>query len=179
MKMPVATLCKDITAAGLLVLVLTPLFCGAIYLQQNLQGKMTKKVATAAHVETFSAPTEYPKINLVSPFARLPQNRENTPQVPSAQLPDAPPRPQIPGPSTPAVGQAGNAGGGVASSPATPVVRSIVTGAKGNMAIVAYGNSEIVVEAGQETSFGSIDSITTEGVSIDGTLYPVKGEILF
>lgn len=177
-KISVAPLFREVTTASLLVLLLTPLFCGAIYLQQNLQGKMTKKVATAAHVETFGTPTEYPKINLTSPFARLPQNRENTPQVPVVQPPDAPPRPQIPGPSTPPTGQAGIAANGAASHPATPVVRSIVSGAKGNMAIVAYGNSEIVVETGQETSFGSVDSVTAEGVSIDGTLYPVNGNTL-
>lgn len=154
-----------------IVVVLTPVFSGALYLQQNYSAKISKKVATAASVETFERQSVYPLLNQASPFQKMPANvNDGAPEAPAS----APLKPYIPVPSSPP-----SFAPGAPLPPnavaALPSVKSVIwSGDSSNVAILSDGSNDIMVEVGQATRWGSIDDITPEGVYINGTLYKTK-----
>lgn len=154
--------------------VLTPLFCGVLYLHQSYSAKLSNKVVTAAAATTFERENTYSLVNHVSPFQKMPavQNAQNE-MPPSSGNINTPLKPYVPIPASPYT----------SSQPMTqmpverdlPSVKSVIfSEGSSNIAILAVSHNDMMVEVGQTTKWGKVEEITPEGVYISGKLYKAK-----
>lgn len=160
--------------------VLTPLFCGVLYMQQSYSAKLSNKVVTAAAVTTFEKENTYSLMNQVSPFQKMPalQSAQNE-MPPSNETTNIPLKPYVPIPASAAIY-------GSSQMPIIqqmpvekdlPSVKSVLFSEdekSNNIAILADSQNDIMVEVGQSTKWGKVEEITPDGVYISGKLYKTK-----